>query len=389
MGQHRPQRNEQNEVDDWMKVLDRLPFVGSMKRDMTSLRRLLYDRRAPRVAAIGFAGGGRTSLANGVLNAVAFGAAGAAPPPDAGSWVRINADGRRLDWLELPADVERDALVELARGAFDETPPDLLVGVVEAGAELRQAEPVREALLALRKTLKEAYDTTPKVLVVLSKVDTLPPTGDAPPYSDAKRSGIELALSALRESMGSLGVAEEAYVPVCARPYDGEPYDPRYNLDGLGEALLNNLPDDARLEAVRAFEVGRDARREVARTLVNSCSAIAVTVGLAPIPFADAFVLLPLQGAMVTGIAYLSGRGWDKKAAAEWLGSVGAIGSAGFGLRWGAQQLVKLVPGAGSLVGAGVAGAGTLAIGRSAMAYFIDGPGSDNQRPELRADNPA
>jgi len=48
---------------------------------------------------------------------------------------------------------------------------------------------------------------------------------------------------------------------------------------------------------------------------------------------------------------------------------------------------VKLVPGAGTLVGASVAGAGTLAIGRSAMAYFIDGPGHE-RRVELRADNP-
>ena len=65
------------------------------------------------------------------------------------------------------------------------------------------------------------------------------------------------------------------------------------------------------------------------------------------------------------------------------------MAGAGLGLRWGAQQLVKLVPGAGSIVGAGVASAGTLAIGRSAMAYFIDGPGQLGQRKELRADNPS
>ena len=40
-----------DEVEDWVKVLDRLPFVSTIKRDLTALRRLLYDRRAPRVAA--------------------------------------------------------------------------------------------------------------------------------------------------------------------------------------------------------------------------------------------------------------------------------------------------------------------------------------------------
>lgn len=384
MGQHRPQRTEQNEMDDWLRVLDRLPFVGSVKREITGLRRLLYDRRPPRLAVVGAARSGRTSLANGLLNAATFGAQGAAPPPAPGAWIRIDADGRRLDWLELPTD---DGLLELARRAFDEQVPDLLVAVVEAGAEGREARPLLNALRTLRETLSDAYDASPKVLVVVTKVDGLPPAGDRPD-SEPKRRAMDLVIASLRESLKPLGLKEDVFVPVCAKPYADEPYDPRYNLDGLGETVLDALPEEARLEAVRGFEVGRDARRKVARTLVNSCSAIAVTVGLAPIPFADAFVLLPLQGAMVTGIAYVSGRGWDAKAGAEWIASIGAVGSAGIGLRWGAQQLVKLVPGAGSLVGASVAGAGTLAIGRSAIAYFIDGPGSLSKRPELRAENP-
>ncbi|MEZ4335284.1 MAG: hypothetical protein R3B82_01535 [Sandaracinaceae bacterium] len=385
MGQHRPQRAEQNEMDDWLRVLDRLPFVGSVKRRSAACAgcSTIAARRGSRRS--GPARSGRTSLANGLLHAATFGADGAAPPPAPGAWVRIDADGRRLDWLELPTDGE--GLVELARHAFDEAVPDVLVAVVEAGTEGREARPLLEALRALRQTLSDAYDARPEVLVVLTKVDHLPPAGDRPD-SEPKRRAMDLAIASLRQTLEPLQLKEHAFVPVCAKPYADEPYDPRYNLDGLGEAVLEALPEEGRLEAVRGFEVGRDARRDVARTLVNSCSAIAVTIGLAPIPFADAFVLLPLQGAMVTGIAYVSGRGWDAKAGAEWIASIGAVGSAGIGLRWGAQQLVKLIPGAGSLVGASVAGAGTLAIGRSAIAYFIDGPGSLSKRPELRAENP-
>lgn len=389
MSQHRSQRNERDGADDWVKVLDRIPFVGSVKRDFLALRRLLYDRHAPRLAVVGAAGSGRTSLANALLGAVAFGPTGAAPNPEPGAWVRIDADGRRIDWLELPSGGDVEALREMAHVAFEETPPDILVGVVEAGSEARDGEGVRDALLALKATLSTAHELTPKILVLLTKVDTLPPTGDAPPYSHDKRSGIELALRALRESCGELGLDDDAYVPVCARPYDGESDSPRYNLDGVGEGILERLPEAGQVEAVRAFEVGKEARRNIARALVNSCSALAVTAGLAPIPFADALVLFPLQAVMVTGVAYLSGRPWDRRAGAEWIASVGTVAGVGLGLRWGARQLVKLIPGAGSLIGASIAGAGTLAIGRSAMAYFIDGPGSLTSRPELRADNPA
>ena len=391
MTEHRVQRDDAAEADDWLKVLDRLPFVGSFKRDLTSLRRLLYERRAPRVAVVGVAKSGRTCLANALLNAATFGPDGAAPAPEPGAWVRIDADGRRLDWLEITAG--ELGVVEMARLAFDETVPDVLLGIVSAGAGDEEAKTVKDDLRLLREVLKDAYGESPKVVMLLSKVDVVPPAGEGPPYSEPKRHGIDLELQALREmmkdSLRALGLAEDAFIPFCARPHDNEPYDPRYNLQGVGEAILRVLPDQARIEAVRALEVSREARRDVGRTLVNTCSAIAVTIGLTPIPFADLFILLPLQAGMVAGVAYVSGRGWDKRAAAEWVASVGAVGSAGMGLRWGARQLVKLLPGAGSVVGAGIAGAGTLAIGRSAMAYFIDGPGSQAGRPELRADNPS
>jgi uncharacterized protein (DUF697 family) len=383
-------RNEESEVEDWIKVVDRLPFVGAVKRDLTALRRLLYDRRAPRVAAVGMPGSGRSSLANALLNALAFGPGGAAPAPGPGRWVRIDADGRRLDWLELPAERERGALLERARPAFEETPPDILVGVVEAGTEESSGPRVHDALETLLDYLGDHLEhDKPPVLVVLTKVDTLPPTDAVPPYPADKRTAVDLALQSLRKSLADLGQPDESFVPVCARPLTAENDPQRWNVDVVGEELLDRLPDVAQMEGVRAFEVGREARRRVGRALVNSASALAVTVGLAPVPFADAFILLPLQAAMVTGIAYLSGRPWNRRAASEWLASVGVAGGAGLGLRWSARQLVKFVPGAGSLVGAGVAGAGTLVIGRSAMSYFIDGPGSVAGRPELRADNPS
>ena len=70
-------------------------------------------------------------------------------------------------------------------------------------------------------------------------------------------------------------------------------------------------------------------------------------------------------------MAYLSGRSWDANTAAEWLGSLGVVGGLGMGLRFSAQTIAKLVPGAGSVVSAGVAGAGTTAMGQSAIRYFL------------------
>jgi uncharacterized protein (DUF697 family) len=379
------QKRGQSEVEDWMKVLDRIPVVSAMKRDLTALRRLLYDRRAPRIVAIGAPGSGRTSLVHAFLNAVMFGD-GAAPPPAPGAWVRIDADGRRVDWLELPIDLEKDALLETAKRAFEESLPDVVLALVEAGTEEESTGRVHDALAAILKHLERDREKKPPVIVLVTKVDLLPPKEVAAPYPPEKMAAVDASMVAVKKRLSDLVASDDLYLALSARPLR-EDGPPRWNVDKAAELVLDKLPDAAKMEAVRAFEVSKDARRAVARALVNSCTAVALTVGLAPIPFADAFILLPLQAAMVTGVAYLSGRSWDKRAAAEWIASVGVAGGAGMGLRWGAQQLVKFLPGAGYIVGASVAGAGTLAIGRSAIAYFVDGPGAIKKRPELRAAN--
>lgn len=56
---------------------------------------------------------------------------------------------------------------------------------------------------------------------------------------------------------------------------------------------------------------------------------------------------------------------------------MGGIAGAGYAFRLVAQQGAKLLnvlyPGSGSLVSAGVATLGTSAIGKAAIAYYIDG----------------
>lgn len=93
-------------LDDLAHVIDRIPFLGTMRSDLSQLRRILADRRAPRVR-IGAPGSGRTTLANELLLG-----GGAADP---GRWPAVVGDrpggavgpragaGAEPDWLELDA----------------------------------------------------------------------------------------------------------------------------------------------------------------------------------------------------------------------------------------------------------------------------------------------
>jgi uncharacterized protein (DUF697 family)/predicted GTPase len=401
------------ETSDLFALVERLPFVGSVARELSQLRALLVERRAPRILAIGARGAGKSALANALLRADVLPAlprpeatAGeASPPSDApatdirasghdevggegptmpaggtlvqGAWIRASARSRQIAWLELPAaeqPLERDT-ERLLRNALDEHAPDVILLVLHA-------ERVEDELPGVVATLRRVLDALGvraegvRVLSVVTAADTLarPEAFATPPYPTDAMARIERATLLAKTHLdgAKVGPTPHARAVPCACTADAAR---RWNLEEVADAIFARLPEETHVEAVRALPVGIAHTRDVARAIVGHCAAMAVTVGLAPIPFSDSFVLLPVQALMVTAVAYVAGQPWDRRAALEWVGSLGVMGGAAFGLRFGAQQLVKLVPGAGTLVSASVAGAGTLALGRSAIAYFVDGRG--------------
>jgi uncharacterized protein (DUF697 family) len=117
----------------------------------------------------------------------------------------------------------------------------------------------------------------------------------------------------------------------------------------------------------------RKAQAEIAQILVKSTSAICAAIGAQPIPLADLPILTTLQLVMVSGIMYVSGRERSLRAATEFVGALGANVGAGMLLREGTRAILKFFPGWGNVVCGMVAGAGTYAIGRAAIVFFLEG----------------
>jgi uncharacterized protein (DUF697 family) len=69
---------------------------------------------------------------------------------------------------------------------------------------------------------------------------------------------------------------------------------------------------------------------------------------------------------------HISGRELGLKAATEFFGALGLNIGAGMIFREGARAAIKLIPGWGNAISGGVAAAGTYAVGRSAIAYFVE-----------------
>jgi uncharacterized protein (DUF697 family) len=136
--------------------------------------------------------------------------------------------------------------------------------------------------------------------------------------------------------------------------------------------LARSIANEARVEMVRIAQ-DRAAQSEIAQTLVKSTTAICAAIGAQPIPLADLPILTALQLAMVAGVMYISGRERSLRAATEFVGALGVNVGAGMVLREGARALLKFFPGWGNVVCGAVAGAGTYAIGRAGIVYFLEG----------------
>ena len=149
-------------------------------------------------------------------------------------------------------------------------------------------------------------------------------------------------------------------------------HETRADAQGIMSLLARSVPNEARVEMVRISR-DRAAQVEIAQMLVKSTTAICTAIGAQPIPLADLPILTALQLAMVSGIMYVSGRERSLRAATEFVAALGVNVGAGMILREGTRALLKFFPGWGNVVCGMVAGAGTYAIGRATIVYFLEG----------------
>lgn len=153
-------------------------------------------------------------------------------------------------------------------------------------------------------------------------------------------------------------------------------FDGRYNIEELLDILEKAILDfEAQMGLRRAARLTEVVHR-LAKHLNTIFSGIAAAVAITPIPVSDIYVLLILQSVLVCLIASLSGRNVSLDTAKEFIFSMGGIAGAGYVFKIVAQQASKFLnavwPGSGSAVSSGIAALGTSAIGKAAIAYYID-----------------
>ncbi|HIR88637.1 MAG TPA: DUF697 domain-containing protein [Candidatus Fimimorpha faecalis] len=148
-------------------------------------------------------------------------------------------------------------------------------------------------------------------------------------------------------------------IPVLAQDMnlDDEYVVRAYGLEELIKAMSEILPSELQETLQNAQRVSLESKKKRAQAVVATTVATSFGAGFAPIPFSDAVVLVPTQVAMIAAITTIYGFNISKSFLTSLVSST--IGSAGTTVlgKTIASNLLKLIPGFGTVVGGTISGA--------------------------------
>lgn len=139
-------------------------------------------------------------------------------------------------------------------------------------------------------------------------------------------------------------------------------------LKELVQKTVSLIPEETRNSFINAQHADIDLKVKRARSWAKKYIATTFGVGFAPIPFSDASVLVPMQVAMLAHITAIFGLSLDKTRLTSIVAAVGGTGGATFLGRYIVSNVLKLIPGAGTIVGGLISGS-TASILTTALAF--------------------
>lgn len=366
------------------------------------------SHRPPRIFLIGRTGVGKSSLINALCGAYV------APVSDTRSCTETAQtyqckDGERtlMEILDTRGIAESDNLnaeisaEDMLINQVKEFSPDVVIFMLNC-THRDDVDSDVNFLKKLSESYAQAYNMRLPIVAVVNKCDEMAPSRLKNPneYTESKTKKIAeqvqhykeiivknnlkiddiIAVSSLIDWMTADGTEIDAdsieSLPVSDIENLQIAFDGRYHIEELLNILEKAILDFSARMGLRMALKLQEVVRRIANQLNKSFSAMSATVALSPIPISDIYILLLLQGILVCLIASLSGRDISLDTAKEFVLSMGGIAGAGYGFRLLAQQASKILnvfwAGSGSAVSASIAALGTSAIGKAAIAYYID-----------------
>jgi uncharacterized protein (DUF697 family) len=157
--------------------------------------------------------------------------------------------------------------------------------------------------------------------------------------------------------------------------------DPHYGGPHLKQALLDVLPAAYRHTLLTLDTATRELQDLYARHAlphILGYSSLAASAGLFPIPWVDLLLIPGVQTRMIYHLAEYYGQPLRGRRFMELASTLGL----GLVMRQAVRELVKFIPIVGSVTGAALAGASTLALGKAFCYYYTAVHQGHVPRPE-------
>ena len=377
-------------------------------KDLKALMEGIDAHRPPRIFLIGRTGVGKSSLINALCEAYVANVSDIKSCTENAQIYECRDNERVLmEIIDTRGIAESESIndsvsaEEMLINQINEFSPDVAIMMLNCTHRDDVNSDV-EFLKKLSKTYADINKMRLPIVVVVNKCDEMAPTRFKNPseYPENKISKINEVVQYYKGIIVKNGLKIDNIVAVsslidwqtpdgmevCVENIENLPkydidnlqiaFDGRYRIEELLDILEEAILDSEARMGLRMASRLNEVVDRLARHLNKIFSGISATVALTPIPVSDIYILLIIQSVLVSLIASLSGRDVSLEAATEFILSMGGIAGAGYVFRLAAQQGSKLLntlwPGSGSIVSSGIAALGTSAIGKAAIAYYID-----------------
>ncbi|WP_013322558.1 YcjF family protein [Gloeothece verrucosa] len=237
-----------------------------------------------------------------------------------------------------------------------------------------------ETLRQIAQQLRKQYPNIPCLLAVTCLHEVYPPEAADHPVYPPQFEEVNRTFAAIKEDFSQLcdrsvlidfTLEEDGFTPVF------------YGLEAFRDNIAELLPEaEAKtiyqlLDNVAGERLG-NLYRDVGRRYMLSFSIMAATLAAVPLPFSTMPVLTALQVSMVGLLGKLYGQTITPSQA----GGIVSTIAGGFFAQAVGRELVKFIPGLGSVIAASWAAAYTWALGESACVYFGDLMGGKKPDPQ-------
>ncbi len=239
-----------------------------------------------------------------------------------------------------------------------------------------------DQLRLIAEQLRRVAPGVPCLLAVTCLHEIYPATQEDHPSYPPRIDELQRAYEALQATFS--GCFDRSVLLDFTLEIDG--YHPVfYGQAALRDALAELLPE-AESNAIYQLIDDQEAAttqlgslyRDVGRRYISAFAVIAATLAAVPLPFATMPVLTALQISMVGLLGKLYGQTLSPSQA----GGVASAIAGGFFAQAIGRELIKFIPGFGSVVAASWAAGYTWALGEGACAYFGDLMGGKKPDPE-------